>query len=306
MGRQHFASRKVVYGIIILVCPVAVLLVAPEARTEPRKAEANELRIGSSSLAASTDPAKDKGAIDSLESFIKSETGMDSKILRQKTWREVADKMESGEFQLGVFLGYEYAWASEGHARLKPLAVAVNVYRYPVVYVVTRKGGPAKDFAGLRGQSVCLPAVGEGYLRLFLERQAGGKKPEEFFSKVVPRDNIEDALDDVVDGAVGAAAVDKAALEAFKRRKPGRFKQLQDVAHSQPLPPPVVAYQEGALPEGTLARFRDGLLNAGRKERGQTMLTLFRLTGFEAVPADFDEVVARTRKDYPPPGGKTK
>ena len=34
---------------------------------------------------------------------------------------------------------------------------------------------------------------------------------------------------------------------------------------------------------------------------GQTMLTLFKLTGFEPPPADFDKVLAETRKTYPPP-----
>lgn len=46
------------------------------------------------------------------------------------------------------------------------------------------------------------------------------------------------------------------------------------------------------------------LLGASRKEKGETTLTLFRLTGFVAVPADFDKVVADTRKTYPPPSAR--
>jgi hypothetical protein len=30
------------------------------------------------------------------------------------------------------------------------------------------------------------------------------------------------------------------------------------------------------------------------------LLTLFRLTGFEAVPSEFDKVLAETWKTYPP------
>ena len=122
------------------------------------------------------------------------------------------------------------------------------------------------------------------------ESQARGKKPEQFFSKVAAPENIEDALDDVVDGNVQAAAVDRAALEAYKRRKPGRFKKLKEIAHSQPFPPPLVAYYGNVLDEGTRERFRQGLLNASNKDKGQTMLTMFRLTGFEAVPEDFRRV----------------
>ena len=46
-----------------------------------------------------------------------------------------------------------------------------------------------------------------------------------------------------------------------------------------------------------------GLLNASKSDRGQTILTTFRLTGFEAAPDDFPKVLADTRKTYPPEEG---
>jgi ABC-type amino acid transport substrate-binding protein len=48
-----------------------------------------------------------------------------------------------------------------------------------------------------------------------VERQseAGGKKAAAFFSSITSPDNIEDALDDLVDGKVQATVVDRAALE---------------------------------------------------------------------------------------------
>ena len=101
-----------------------------------------------------------------------------------------------------------------------------------------------------------------------------------------------------------AAVADQAALEAFKRRKPGRFNQLKDIAHSPPLPPVVIACYNKVLGDDTLKAFREGLLGANRKEKGQTLLTLFRLTGFEAVPDDFGTVLAESRKTFPAPGPK--
>ena len=226
-----------------------------------------------------------------------------SDLVRQKNWRELAEKMQKGELQVGVFQGYEFAWAREKYPGLRPLALAINVYRYPVVYVVARKDNPARDLAGLQGKSICLPDTGERFLRLFVDKecQALGKKPDAFFSKVIPPESIEDALDDVVDGKVDAAAVDRAALEAYKRRKPGRFKQLKPLAQSKPFPPAIVAWYDKGLDEETLRQFRKGLLDANKKEKGRTMLTLFRLTRFEPPPADFDKALARTRKAYPPP-----
>ena len=123
---------------------------------------------------------------------------------------------------------------------------------------------------------------------------------KKFFSKIEEPENVEDALDDAVDGVVTAAVADRAALEAFKRRKPGRFAQLKELVHSPSLPPPLVAYYDTKLDKATLKRFEDGLLGANRKEKGQTILTLFHLSGFEEPGSDFGKVLAETRKTFPP------
>jgi ABC-type phosphate/phosphonate transport system substrate-binding protein len=183
------------------------------------------------------------------------------------------------------------------------------VYTYPTAYVVTNRNNKARSIGDLQGQTLAIPITGQRYLRLFVEReiQAKAKKaPESFFSKITTPDNIEDALDDTVDGVVGAMAVDRAALEAFKRRKPARFKNLKEVAQSPPFPPTLVAYYGTHLDKATLERLRTGLLEANRKEKGETLLTMFRFTGFVDPPGDFDKVLAETRKLYPPPETKSE
>jgi ABC-type phosphate/phosphonate transport system substrate-binding protein len=294
----------------VLLAGVAVAFLAGSGDpARGQKADPKFLHIGSSGSLTSTsgDAAREKGALESLQSFIKSETGLDDDIVRQKDWRELAEKMSKGELHIGVFQGYELAWAQEKHPQLKPLALAVDVYLYPVAYVLTRKDGKAADFAGLKGETLGLPDTGQRYLRMYADRQAqaaGAKKADDFFSKVVPRPSVEDLLDDVVDGKVGAAVADRAALEAYKKRKPGRFAQLKPVAQSQPLPPTTVAYYDQVLSDATLKRFRDGLLRANKSDRGQTILTTFRLTGFEAPPDDFPKVLAEARKAFPPDDAK--
>lgn len=278
---------------------VAVLLLSnPSAQGQ--KADPDPIQIGSVVESEPGSP-KAKGAIESLQSFIKEETGSNNEIVQMKDWRALSEKMKKGDYQLGVFHGYEFGWAQEKYPGLKPLSVAINVHRYPTVHVLIGKGSQAKDFAGLQGQSLSLAAGSQPYVRMFLDSQAQarGKKTEAFFSKLTTPENVEDALDDAVDGVVQATVVERATLEAFKRRKPGRFNQLKEVAVSHPFPPIVVAYQEKALSEATLRRFQDGLMNASKKEKGQMMLTLFRLTGFEAIPEDFAKSLAETRKLYP-------
>jgi ABC-type phosphate/phosphonate transport system substrate-binding protein len=184
---------------------------------------------------------------------------------------------------------------------LKPLALAVNGQSYSMAFLLTRHDNPHKDFASVQGQSLTLATKSQPFLHLFLERQSAlyGKSTATFFSKISFADNVEDALDDVVDGVVQVAVVDLAARDAYKRRKPGRYKQLGVVGQSPPFPAAVVAYHAGALEESTLNHIQQRLLDTCRNEKGRTMLTLFRLTGFETVPANFDRILAETLKAYP-------
>jgi ABC-type phosphate/phosphonate transport system substrate-binding protein len=309
MVLRQVLSLRPRLGAILLAFGLAALLAIPAVAVTAQQGKIDVLRIGSSGTLTGQDKAgKEKSALETLKSFIKDETGLDNEILRQKDWRELADKMAKGKLQVGVFQGYEYAWAKEKYPDLKPLALAINVYRYPVVYVVVKRTNQAKDFAGLKGQSLANPATGQNYLRLFIDRQseALGKKAEAYFAKIESPDNVETALDEVVDGTVQAVVADRAGLEAYKRRKPGRFKQLKEVAKSQPLPPTIITYYEAVLDQATIKRLRDGLLHASRTEKGETMLTFFRLTGFETPPGDFERVLEQTRKNYPPASAGAK
>jgi ABC-type phosphate/phosphonate transport system substrate-binding protein len=162
--------------------------------------------------------------------------------------------------------------------------------------------------SSIQGQSISLPATYQLYLRLFVEHecQANGKDLEKFFAKVARPDNTEDAIDDVVDGVTQVTVADKAALDAFKRRKPARFAKLKEVAKSQPFPPVLVACCGKFVDDKTVKRFQDGLLGASQKAQGQTVLTLFRMTEFQPVPDDFGKVLAQTRKTFPAPPLKAK
>jgi len=252
-------------------------------------------------MTQSSSNVKEDDALETLRSFIKDETGMENKITSEKSWQAVVDKLVKQELQIGVLQGYEFAWAQEKEPSLKPLMLAVKIHRYPAAFVVAKSDNKASDFGGLEGQALSIPSSSKGFPKLFVEREAlaKGKKLEAFFSKIVTPEEPEDAIDDVVDGVVQAAVVDQAVLEAFKRRKPGRFARLKLIAQSQPFPPPVILYKDKDLDDATLEKFRNGLIKASTKERGQKMLNMFRLTGFESVPDDFGKVLAETRKKYP-------
>lgn len=286
---------------------LTVSLLAPEFIQAQKPPETLRIGVGGDlSLEGGTNKnaeAKEAQALESLKSFVKTETGFANEILRQKGWHDVSTKLANGQLELGMFQGYEYAWARAQHPTLRPLALAVNGQTYRTAIVLVHQDNKVADFAGMANQSLALPRAGQAHLRFFVVQQTLGlrKEPTAFFGKITTPDNFEDALDDVVDGTVLAAVVDRVGLDAYQRRKPGRFARLKELVRSEPFPPPVVAYREGALDAATLQRLRGGLLGAGRKKEGERLFTLFRLTGFEEAPADFDKVVADTLKRYPPP-----
>jgi ABC-type phosphate/phosphonate transport system substrate-binding protein len=273
---------------------------------EGRPEKIDVLRIGTSgTLEPEGGDANDKSSIETLKSFIKDETGFNSEIIRQKNWQELAQKMSNGELQVGVFQGFEFAWAKEKFSDLKPLAVAVNTYVYPEVYLVAARDSGASDFNGFHGKSLSVVKNAPGFIRFFVDRQcqSAGNTSVKFFSKILPHENFEDAIDDVVDAQADVVAADRAALDAYKRRKPGRFAKLKSIVQSKPFLPAVVACYEKMLDDETARQFRGGLLGASSKEKGQTMLNLFRLTGFKDPDDKFDQVLKATREAYPAAGG---
>lgn len=292
------------FGLALAISSICAIALAPG-----QGPKIDVLRIGTTgSLTGNGESAKEKAGLKTLHQFIQDETGLENEVIRQKDWQELADKMAKGERHVAVFQGHEFAWAQEKYADLKPLAVAVNVHRYPIACVVTRRDNAAKEFGDLPDHALTLSASNQRYLRLFVEREslALRRKADVLFSDKSPPENVEDALDDVVDGKVQASAVDRTALEAYRRRKPGRFNQLKEIARSQPFPPTVVAYYGANLDASALRKFKSGLLGAAGKEKGQMLLTLSRLTGFETVPDNFGKVLAETRTAYPPPGSAGK
>src|SRR5207302_1725602 len=157
MGDAAMSSRSfrlhcpVLFPAVVAATLLAVLGMAGYGRS----ADVDVLRIGrTGALTGKADGPNEKTALDQLHAFIKEETGLENDIHGPQGWQDVAAKMAAGQLELGVFQGYEFAWAQEKRADLKPLAVAVNIVRYPVACVVTRRDTSGADLASLKGRSL--------------------------------------------------------------------------------------------------------------------------------------------------------
>src|SRR5438874_12177600 len=109
------SSRTILLAVLLGV--LGVVLAIPAAGQQGNKIDV--LHIGTSgTLALDESGGKQATAQDTLQSFIRSETGFENDIIAQKDWAELADKMANGQLHLGVFQGYEFAWAKEKYPKL--------------------------------------------------------------------------------------------------------------------------------------------------------------------------------------------
>jgi ABC-type phosphate/phosphonate transport system substrate-binding protein len=285
---------------LLAACLAAFAVPAPAQKA----GKIDVLRIGATPfLTEGASEGNEDAAFQAFRDFIKGETGYPNDIDTVDSYTDLADKLASGRLHVGVFLGQEFAWAKAKNPKLTALATSVNVYPYRYASLLVNADNKAADFAALKGQTLAMPKMGVPYLRVFVDRhcRANDKKAEEFFAKVAIRPNVEEALDGLVDGTEQVVVVDRVGAEAYKRRKPGRYAQLKELMRSEPLLPALVAYHEGSVDAATLGKVRDGLVNAGKKKQGQRLLDLFRLTGFQTPPKDFDTVLADSLKANPAP-----
>ena len=301
MSKRGFQSRLL--AVVILVVAGFAGLPAP-GTARGADNNLNGVRIGmvnslfrdvpESTLAAMMTPF---GAV------MQAQTGVRGELVPGGDVNVLADQMAQDKIQLGVFHGIEFAWARLKHPELRPLAVAVNQDRHVRAMLVVRVDNPSVEALQLHDQILALPQQSKLHCHLFADKccDASHKCAAQFFGKVTTPPNSEEALDDVVDKVAAAAVVDGVAFESYKRRKPGRVSKLRVVLTSEIFPTAVIAFKPGSVDEATLNKFREGLVGANHNIMGRQMLTLWKLTAFEAVPDDYETTLVEIIKTYPPP-----
>jgi len=180
----------------------------------------------------------------------------------------------------------------------------VNSHRRQRALVVCRADNKAASFADLKGTRLDLPFYTREHCHVFLQSCCAqeGVKPAEFFAPVARPANLELALDDVVTGKAEATVVDCVALEWYKKQKPGCFAWLKVLKESEDFPAGVIAYHPCGLDKADAQRVATALTNAQKTVQGKELLTTLRLTAFEPVPDDYEQVLTNIVKCYPAPG----
>ncbi len=291
-------------GALALVLGLTLLLSAGSgAENTPQPGRPGPVSIGMiSTLFRDTPEGLALAMMQPFGAMMEAQTGVPGKLVPGGDADALGAKLAADKVQLGVFHGIEFAWARLKYPDFKPLVIAINQHRQLHAYIVVHNDSPVTGLGDLKGKSFAVPKQTKEHCRVVVhhECRSCGCEPGKFFASLTCPANLEEALDDVVDKVVEATIVDGVGLECYQRRKPGRYARLRTVHRSEPFPAAVVAYRAGTMDEATLQKFRSGLLKAHESALGKQLLNLWKLSGFEAVPDNYEENLAAIVKTYPP------
>lgn len=297
MTGQHVRRRaESVFGLIGLALVVAAVGNAEEPAADP-------VRIGmlgsllkdvpDSLLAAMQQP---------FSTMMAQQTGLNGELIRCGDAAHLARLLAEDNVQLGIFRGIDFGHVRQKYPQLTPLMICMNKHPELRACLLVRADCPATAFADLRDQVVTLPKSNPHHCQLYFQGlcKANGLDAAQFPGKLLPAEDFEESLDQLVDGAARAAVVDAVSLECYQRRKPGRAARLKVLDRSMAFPCACVAYHAGnGLDNATLKRFKQGMLNANQTYLGKRMFNLFKMTGFEQVPANYDQKLREAVEAFP-------
>jgi ABC-type phosphate/phosphonate transport system substrate-binding protein len=213
------------------------------------------------------------------------------------SFAEAEKGFASGEIQLIILTGLEYGWIHTRYDQGKALVIASIDPGATKTVIIANQKDSARSLNDLTGKKLAVPDRVPFLSEFYLQRTLGKKLDEAF--KVVRMDNVDDTIEDVVEGKSAGGLITGSNLDTYKDRKPGRFRRLQIVHQSPEFPPATVMYNAKSADQDLLNRFERALLRAADNPEGQRVLTLYKLKGFEKLPADFDRRVAEIVKQFP-------
>ncbi len=213
----------------------------------------------------------------------------------------LADQLKDKKLHLGVFHGFEFAWAQKKCPELVPLIVTIPHSRKVQACIIIHKDCEFKKLSDLKDEVVMIPRGAKSHSIAFLEKARDGFTTSIATPKTDTKLTTEDCLNGVATGEIVAALVDSAALDGYQTLQPGAFKQLKMLQQSEAFPAAVVAYHKDVLTAQQAAAIRSGMLDAHKNTTGKMLMMMWNLKGFEEAPATYQKELDTILKSYPVP-----
>jgi len=217
----------------------------------------------------------------------------------------LCDRLKENKVQLGVFHGFEFAWAQQRCDDLIPLIVTQPTGGTVQGILVVNADCPAKGVADLKCD-VLIPRGAKAHTLVFLDKLRDGVAVDVAKPAAKIDQTPEDVLNAVANGTAKAALVDWAAFDGYKVLHPSAFKSLKVLTRSEEFPPAVVCYRKGTLTDDQATRIRDGMTASCKTPTGKMLMTLWNLKGFEAPPKGYQTSLDDILKAYPVPKAEVK
>ena len=211
---------------------------------------------------------------------------------------QMETEFKTGKVQLVILTGLEYSWIHQQDKEALALLVASIDPGTTKTVIVTKQTDAATELKDLLAASMAVPDRVPFLTQFYLKKQTGQPMDKAF--KLIKSGNVDETIEDVLDGKARGAIVTAAGSDVFKERKgPARAKKLKVVHESPEFPQATVMYHDKYADKGALEKFKKALLTSTEKPEGARVLTLFKLKGFETVPDHYEKLVAETAKAFP-------
>lgn len=239
-----------------------------------------------------------------FRNLISRDTGVQGDFKLVADAGTLAEQLRTKQCQLGVFHGYEFAWAKAQNPNLIPLVVTEYHTGRPQAAVVVRVDCKATCIDDLKADAIIVPRGSRGHCLMFVEKEhdavkASGKPLERC------KTDAAEVLDGIVSGTAVATVVDVQALIGYETLQPGAFKNLRVLCKSTPFPQNVIAYDRAALDPAVAEKLRKTLVTAHTTAAGKPLMLLWNIKKFATVPADYDIHLSESAKAYPDPARRS-
>lgn len=228
--------------------------------------------------------------------IIKKDTGTPAQF-DVMSYQQMEKEFKAGTIQLVILTGLEYGWMRAASTDARALLIASIDPGSTRTVLAVKQDDAAREIKDLLGASVAVPDRIPFISQYCLNKALN--QPHEKAFKLVKSGNVDETLEEVLDGKARGAIVTGAGMEVFRERKPGRFKKLKALYTSVDFPPTTVMYSEKGADKTKLEKFREALIKSNEKPEGARVLTLYKLKGFEPLPTGFDEQALAIAKEFP-------
>ena len=236
-----------------------------------------------------------------FKDLLMNKTGFDGYIHQFPDAMTVAKEIESGNLNLGVFQGHEFAWAKVHYPKLEPIAIALPAYENRKALLLVRADQPASNLSGLKNSKLVYSSKIREFATAFLDKEKRDFFQDARFSATFKKDNAIEAIGAVASSHADVALVEQENWEVFQILHPSVAKNLKVLCQSEPFPDACVAFRKGSMVAKDVDSIRQALLTAKTEAKGKRLMNLWKLKGFEEVPLDYDKQLQAMNKLYPIP-----